>query len=97
MVVVLGWGVVPEPHWLIQNSWSDEWGDHGKGKISMRDLVGVAVLDSQEWKVFWTTPRVVVIVSGSALVYYTVLWCSGWARHSKVKVKSEDPDQVMTV
>jgi Papain family cysteine protease len=38
MVVVLGWGAATdtEPeHWIIQNSWSTDWGDNGRGKHAM--------------------------------------------------------------
>jgi Papain family cysteine protease len=38
MVVVLGWGAATdtEPeHWIIQNAWSTDWGEGGRGKHSM--------------------------------------------------------------
>ena len=38
MVVVFGWGAATdtEPeHWIIQNSWSTDWGDNGRGKYAM--------------------------------------------------------------
>ena len=38
MVVVIGWGAATdtEPeHWIIQNSWSTDWGEGGRGKFSM--------------------------------------------------------------
>ena len=38
MVVVLGWGAATytEPeHWIIQNSWSTDWGENGRGKYAM--------------------------------------------------------------
>ena len=37
-IAVIGWGNATEDepeHWLIQNSWSRNWGDGGRGKISM--------------------------------------------------------------
>ena len=38
MVVVFGWGTATdtEPeHWILQNSWSTDWGDGGRGKYTM--------------------------------------------------------------
>jgi Papain family cysteine protease len=37
-IAVIGWGNATEDepeHWLVQNSWSREWGDGGRGKIYM--------------------------------------------------------------
>ena len=37
-IAVIGWGNATEDepeHWLVQNSWSRDWGDGGRGKISM--------------------------------------------------------------
>ena len=53
VVVVLGWGSEPEPHWVVQNSWGEAWGDHGRGRIAMDDLMAAAVLDYGVWKTNW--------------------------------------------
>ena len=37
-VVILGWGVDPEPHWVIQNSWGEHWGDGGKAKVTLGSI-----------------------------------------------------------
>ena len=37
-VVVIGWGLEPEPHWVIQNSWGHHWGDNGVGKVAMHSI-----------------------------------------------------------
>jgi hypothetical protein len=52
-VVVLGWGSAPEPHWVIQNSWGDDWGARGRGRVAESALVAAVVLDSVLWKHDW--------------------------------------------
>ena len=37
-VVVVGWGVEPEPHWVIQNSWGAEWGTLGRAKVPIDSI-----------------------------------------------------------
>ena len=36
-VVVIGWGSEPKPHWIIHNSWSENWGWKGRGILQMYD------------------------------------------------------------
>ena len=44
-VAVVGWGVEPEPHWIIQNSWGAAWGVSGRAKVP------IASIDSQHsWR-----------------------------------------------
>ena len=50
VVVVLGWGSDPEPYWVVQNSWGDIWGDLGRGRIAVRDVVDAVVLDYFGWR-----------------------------------------------
>ncbi len=52
-VVVLGWGSVPDPHWVVQNSWGSEWGKNGRGKVAVGDVVRALVLDARGWEDRW--------------------------------------------
>lgn len=45
-IVVVGWGSHPAPHWTIQNSWGSEWGDGGRGNISLDTLLYTIDIDS---------------------------------------------------
>jgi hypothetical protein len=37
-VAIIGWGVDPEPHWVIQNSWGPYWGSGGFVKVPIRSI-----------------------------------------------------------
>lgn len=39
-VVITGWGVDPEPHWVIQNSWGAAWGISGRVKVPIAAING---------------------------------------------------------
>ena len=56
-VVVTGWGSEPKPHWIIQNSWSEDWGRKGKGVVAMESasfMIGISPAGHwlKEW-FFW--------------------------------------------
>jgi hypothetical protein len=54
VVVILGWGSDPEPYWVIQNSWGDRWGKHGRGRLAAHGaLFAAVVLDSRVWRYDW--------------------------------------------
>ncbi len=53
LIVVLGWGSDPEPHWIIQNSWGSQWGDRGRGKLAMDDVLSARILVSGAWTDQW--------------------------------------------
>ena len=54
VVVAFGWGTVPEPYWLIQNSWGDGWGDRGRGRIAVDAVEAAVVLDVAAWRADWS-------------------------------------------
>ena len=87
MVVVLGWGSEPEPHWVVQNSWGDEWGDNGRGKIATADLVDTLVLDARGWGDVWLTFFAYAVMLAVVLVVDVVLW---WRGGKVAKEKDED-------
>lgn len=33
-VVLVGWGSLPEPHWVVLNSWGPTWGEKGKARVA---------------------------------------------------------------
>ena len=75
MVVVLGWGSVPEPYWVVQNSWGEHWGEDGRGKIAQDELVAAMVLDARVWSDSW-----LVLVAAAVLVVVSVaveIGCGG--------------------
>ena len=40
-MAVVGWGAATETepeHWIVQNSWGDDWGQGGRGKLAMSPL-----------------------------------------------------------
>ena len=42
-LVVVGWG---QGHWIVQNSWGEDWGDgHGRGNLSQSALLGAMDMD----------------------------------------------------
>ena len=47
-MTLLGWGVDDqngEQFWIVQNSWSEKWGEHGFGKVEMKnDPMGIISL-----------------------------------------------------
>ena len=36
-VKIIGWGSEPEPYWLVQNSWTERWGEKGYFRIARGD------------------------------------------------------------
>jgi hypothetical protein len=53
LIVILGWGSDPEPHWIIQNSWGTEWGERGRGKLAMNDVLSACILVSGALTDMW--------------------------------------------
>ena len=45
MVVLIGWGQYPRPHWIIINSWGNQWGENGRGKVTEDMLLFAIGLD----------------------------------------------------
>ena len=92
VVVILGWGSHPEPHWVVQNSWGDAWGDHGRGRIAMDDLAAAAVLDYKVWQTNWVmTTSIVVWLLVVVLEFGPEFW--RWVCGKKglvLKLKVED-------
>ena len=96
VVVVLGWGSEPEPHWVIQNSWGDAWGDRGRGLIALDDLTGAAVVDYRVWRSNWAAVvsvvffvLVVVIEFGPEVRWFCRRVCK---RGMGLKEKVDDDD-----
>ena len=90
LVVVLGWGSVPEPHWVVQNSWGETWGDSGRGKIAVGEVAAAMVLDARVWSDSWAVIGVMAVVFMAVSVYDVVVCCFGWGKRVRVKVKVED-------
>jgi hypothetical protein len=92
-MVAIGWGTLPEPHWLVQNSWGDRWGDQGRGRIAMADIVGAVVIDARVWRDDWVVLGVGGGLVGLLVALEVVEW---WGAAKKgggggeVKKKEED-------
>jgi cathepsin X len=51
IVSIVGWGVSPQPHWIVRNSWGEYWGELGWFRILMgQNVLGI------ENKIAWATP-----------------------------------------
>ena len=72
LMVILGWGSTPEPHWIVQNSWGERWGDHGRGKLAPDSVVSAMVLDARGWRSSW------VILFNAAGMAVVLVALEGW-------------------
>jgi len=91
VVVVLGWGTVPEPHWIVQNSWGSGWGDNGRGKIAMHDVIAAVVLDAKLWTDDWLMLATLAVIFAIASAAEVAVCCWGW-RGVRVKEKVDDDE-----
>ena len=78
MMVAFGWGTVPEPHWLVQNSWGERWGHLGRGRLAVGDVQGAVVLDAAVWRTDWSMVAVAWAALGFALVWEWAAERWGW-------------------
>ena len=92
VLVVLGWGSDPEPHWVVQNSWGHCWGERGRGKIAMSDVEAAVVLDSGWWNNVWTAAAVVAVALAVGVVLDVLLGCGG-GEVQRRKEKTEGPEE----
>jgi hypothetical protein len=87
-MVAIGWGTLPEPHWLVQNSWGDRWGKKGRGRIAMADIVGAVVIDVRAWRTDW----VVLGMGGGLVALLVVLEVEEWWRGGAKKREGDGGD-----
>jgi hypothetical protein len=87
VMVVLGWGSHPEPHWIVQNSWGSTWGENGKGKISTDDIRWAVVMDSSIWNDNWILFIWCLAFSSSMIASERVLLCCKRIRREKDTIK----------
>ena len=87
VMVVLGWGSHPEPHWIVQNSWGRTWGKNGKGKIGSDDIKSAVVMDSSIWNDNWILFIWCLAFSSTMLVTEGVLLCCKRIRREKDTTK----------
>ena len=89
--VILGWGSTPEPHWIVQNSWGERWGDHGRGKLAPDSVVSAMVLDARGWRSSWV---ILFNAAGMAVVLAALegwdRWRSGMGKEKADKEKTEN-------
>jgi hypothetical protein len=90
VMVVLGWGSHPEPHWIVQNSWGRTWGRDGKGKIGSDDIKSAVVLDSSTLHDKWILLIWWLALSGAMLATEGVLNICKWMRR-----REKDKDSIV--
>ena len=76
-IVVIGWGSQPEAHWVIQNSWGEEWHPAGRGNISLDQLLYAVDIDDRDTLKpalqFVFVATMIAFVMTSALACYAAL------------------------
>jgi hypothetical protein len=85
VMVILGWGSTPEPHWIVQNSWGNRWGDDGRGKLAPDSVVSAVVLDARGWRTIW----VIFFNMVAMMVVLLALEGRDWWRNRGAKEKDD--------